>query len=300
VNDVLGSEDWSAVSDSPVRNISDTAMWVAYYRALETERPDALFRDPFARALAGERGERIARSQTSYGGKNVWPFIARTVLFDRYVDEEVRAGADLVVNLAAGLDMRPYRMDLPKALRWIDVDLPDILDYKERIISGAAPVCRIERVRLDLSDDNARRALFARLGGESSRALILTEGLLVYLSPEQVASLARDLAAVRTFHAWIVEVGSPGLLKMLQRQSGDLAAAAGAPFKFAPAEGPAFFEPYGWHVADVRSLLKAAGALHRLPLFLKLFSLLPDPKKPPADRPWSAIVKLIAYPRGAT
>jgi leucine carboxyl methyltransferase len=272
------------VSDSPVRNISDTAMWVAYYRALETERPDALFRDPFARALAGERGERIARSQTSYGGKNVWPFIARTVLFDRYVDEEVRAGADLVVNLAAGLDMRPYRMDLPKALRWIEVDLPDILDYKERIISGAAPVCRIERVRLDLSDDNARRALFARLGGESSRALILTEGLLVYLSPEQVASLARDLAAVRTFHAW----------------SGDLAAAAGAPFKFAPAEGPAFFEPYGWHVADVRSLLKAAGALHRLPLFLKLFSLLPDPKKPPADRPWSAIVKLIAYPRGAT
>lgn len=278
---------------SPVRNISDTALWVAYYRALETERPDALFRDPFARALAGERGERIAKSQTSYAGKNVWPFIARTVLFDRFVQEEVRAGADLVVNLAAGLDMRPYRMDLPKALRWVEVDLPDIFDYKEGIVGGATPVCRLERVRLDLSNEAARRALFARLGGASSRAVILTEGLLVYLSPQQVASLAGDLAAVRTFRSWIVEVGSPGLLKMLERQSGDLAAAAGAPFKFAPAEGPAFFERYGWRVEDVRSLLKAAGAIHRLPIFLKLMSLLPEPKKPPVDRPWSAIVKLV-------
>jgi methyltransferase (TIGR00027 family) len=276
----------------PVRNISDTALWVAYYRALETERPDALFRDPFARTLAGERGERIARSQTSYGGKNVWPFIARTVLFDRFIQDEVRAGADLVVNLAAGLDMRPYRMDLPKALKWVEVDLPDILDYKEGIVGGATPVCRLERVRLDLSNETERRALFARLGEASSRAVILTEGLLIYLSPEQVATLARDLAAVRTFHAWIVEVGSPGLLKMLERQSGDLAAAAGAPFRFAPAEGPAFFEPYGWRVADVRSLLKAAGALGRLPVFLKLISFLPESKKPPVNRPWSAIVKL--------
>jgi O-methyltransferase involved in polyketide biosynthesis len=43
-----------------VRDISDTALWVAYYRAQETDRPDALFHDPFARALAGERGQKIS------------------------------------------------------------------------------------------------------------------------------------------------------------------------------------------------------------------------------------------------
>ena len=52
------------MSDALVRDISDTALWVAYYRAQETDRPDALFRDPFARALAGERGEKIAKAQT--------------------------------------------------------------------------------------------------------------------------------------------------------------------------------------------------------------------------------------------
>jgi O-methyltransferase involved in polyketide biosynthesis len=45
-----------------IRDVSDTAIWVAYYRARETERPDAMFRDPLARVLVGDRGEKIARS----------------------------------------------------------------------------------------------------------------------------------------------------------------------------------------------------------------------------------------------
>jgi len=44
-----------------LRDISDTARWVAMYRARETDRPDARFRDPYARLLAGERGEEILR-----------------------------------------------------------------------------------------------------------------------------------------------------------------------------------------------------------------------------------------------
>jgi O-methyltransferase involved in polyketide biosynthesis len=46
--------------DPPVRNISDTALWVAHYRAVESERADAHFHDPYARALAGERAAHFA------------------------------------------------------------------------------------------------------------------------------------------------------------------------------------------------------------------------------------------------
>src|SRR5258708_40329847 len=101
-----------------VRDISDTALWVAHYRAQEADRTDARFRDPFARALAGERGAKIAKAQT-FADQNAWSFMARTVLVDRFITDGVRSGADLVVNLAAGLDTRPYRMDLPKTLRWV-------------------------------------------------------------------------------------------------------------------------------------------------------------------------------------
>ena len=150
--------------DEPlIRDISDTARWVAVYRARESEREDAVFRDPFARALAGERGERIAGS-VKLGEENAWSFIARTYLFDRFVTRLVAHGADMVVNLAAGLDTRPYRMELPASLRWVEVDLPDILDYKEEILADAKPVCQLERVRLDLSNEDGRRGLFADLG----------------------------------------------------------------------------------------------------------------------------------------
>src|SRR5262245_46139995 len=112
------------MSEPVVRNVSDTARWVATYRARETERPDALFRDPFARRLADERGERIAAATPNVAGSD-WPFIVRTVLFDRLIADEVARGVDAVVNLAAGLDARPYRMALPASLQWIEIDLPE-------------------------------------------------------------------------------------------------------------------------------------------------------------------------------
>jgi methyltransferase (TIGR00027 family) len=274
-----------------IRDISDTARWVAYYRAQETDRPDALFRDPYARLLAGERGEKIAKAQT-FADENAWSFLARTVLFDRFITEAVRGGADLVVNLAAGLDTRPYRMDLPKTLRWVEVDLPGILDYKEHILKAAAPVCALERVRLDLSDVAARRTLFSRLAAGAAHAVIVTEGLLIYLEADAVAALANDLAAAPSFGSWITDLASPGLVKMMIARGGDMTAAAGAPFKFAPPEGPDFFARLGWPPVKVSSLLKTAGTLNRLPFFLKLLSLLPEQQKPAPNRPWSAVIRL--------
>src|SRR5215467_7178767 len=185
-------------AEPSLRNISDTALWVSVYRARESERPNALFRDPLARKLAGPRGEQIAHDLQA-GQPYEWPFIARTVRFDQMVTEQVKQGADLVINLAAGLDTRPYRMDLPASLKWIEVDLPAMIDYKEEVLAGEKPRCNLERVRLDLTNVAARRELFQRLGASSRRALIITEGLLVYLTREEVTELGRDLAAQSSF-----------------------------------------------------------------------------------------------------
>lgn len=279
--------------DRLVRNISDTALWVAHYRAVETERPDAHFKDPYARALAGGRGRDIAKAQ-KFGDRNAWSFVTRTVLFDRFIADEIGAGTDLVINLAAGLDTRPYRMDLPSTLRWIEVDLPAIFDYKEAILGAAVPRCRLERVRLDLADESRRRDQFAQMIAGATRASVLTEGLLIYLDRQQVASLARDLRVLSAARSWIVDIASPGLLKMMSQRGGQMIANAGAPFKFAPQDGAEFFAPLGWRATDVVSLLKAAAKLRRLRPMLRFFALFPDPKKPPADRPWSAVVRLTA------
>ena len=277
-----------------IRNISDTARWVAVYRAQETERRDAVFRDPYARRLAGDRGEQIAKSKP-LGQDSSWSMVTRTFLIDALVREQVQGGIDTVVNLAAGLDSRPYRMDLPATLRWIEIDLPGILEYKEQVLHGEKPVCRLERMRLDLADAAARQQEFARIGAAAKKALIITEGLLIYLTADAVGELAKDLAAVATFDSWIIDIASPGLLRMLSKRMGSQLREA-APFRFAPNEGPKFFEQFGWAVADVRSLLKNAAALKRLPLLLRLFAMLPETEKSRRDRPWSGVCLLRHQP----
>jgi len=280
-----------APHDASIRNVSDTALWVAMYRARETDRPDAIFRDPYARRLAGPRGERIFERVGRRGGGD-WPFVARTHLFDTVILDEVARGADLVLHLAAGLDTRPYRLALPAALRWVEVDLPAMLDYKTEMLKDERPGCALERVALDLSNAVGRRDLFARLGREASRVLVVTEGLLIYFAPEQVGPFARDLAGPASFRRWAIDLASPGLLRMLSRDVGADLEAARAPLRFAPAEGPAFFEPHGWSAVSVRSFLKEAARLGRLPWFLRLLSLLPDRPGGQASRPWAAVCLL--------
>jgi methyltransferase (TIGR00027 family) len=246
-----------------IRNISDTARWVAFYRAEETERQDACFRDPFARRLAGERGERIARSMPG-GASFSWSLVVRTAVFDELIMRAVeRGGVDTIVNLAAGLDARPFRLPLPPALRWIEIDLPEILDYKEGVLAGERPVCRREVVRLDLSDGGARRELFARIGAASQSALVVTEGLLVYLAPEEVGALARDLHAAGSFHWWVTDIVKPQVIRRMEKTWGRKVAEAKAPFRFAPAESTEFFRPHGWREAEFRSMGREGRRLGR-------------------------------------
>jgi methyltransferase (TIGR00027 family) len=278
-------------SDALIRNISDTAMWAALFRARETERADHLFSDPFARRLAGTRGEQIATSLPFSDGAT-WAWVMRTYLYDQFVNEQIQQGVDMVVNLAAGLDARPYRMALPGSLKWIEVDLAGILEYKEEILSAEKPVCQLERIRLDLSDVSGRRELFSQLGRRSAKTLIITEGLLIYLTPDDVGALARDLAATPSFQRWLADVSSPGLLRLLQKNMGPQLTQSGASFKFGPKEGPGFFAPYGWTPIDVRSPLKAAARLKRLSFGMRLLALLPASNGAQGSRPWSGICLL--------
>lgn len=278
-------------SEPLVRNVSDTARWVAVYRAMESERPDALFHDAYARRLAGERGEQIAAA-APFHTKHAWTMISRTLLIDELVEQGVAGGCDMVINCAAGLDTRPYRMPLPATLRWVEVDLPGILDYKEEILKDAVPVCRLERFRCDLADGDARRELFARLGGEARRALVITEGLLIYLTPEDVTQFARDLAAQPVFHDWVFDLAAPGLLRMMTRQGVNEPNRQTAPFKFAPAEGTAYFEPFGWRTVSVQPLIKAAARYKRLPGSLRIAAWFPARHPGNGRRPWSGVCHL--------
>jgi methyltransferase (TIGR00027 family) len=248
---------------TPLTHVSDTALWVAMYRAMESERPDAIFRDPFARKLAGPRGEEILNAMPQ-GRRFAWPMIVRTAVMDEMILHAIqRRGVDTVLNLAAGLDARPYRLALPPTLKWVDADLPDMLSYKQEKLAGERPVCALEYTKTDLTDAAARRALFQRLGAGARQVLLITEGLLIYLTPEQVASLAQDLHQPPSFKWWLMDLAHPRLLKMAEKTWGQTLRAGNAPFIFAPAESTAFFRPHGWEEAEFRSTFEESIRLNR-------------------------------------
>ncbi|MGV0040241.1 class I SAM-dependent methyltransferase [Mycobacterium colombiense] len=183
-------------------SVGTTAVMVAAARAIETEQPDALIRDPYARLLVNNAGaevlweamldpevvakieaideESAARMQHMRGYQAV-----RTHFFDSYFADAVAAGIRQVVILASGLDSRAYRLDWPAGTTVYEIDQPQVLDYKTTTLaqSGAKPSADRREVAIDLREDwpSALRAA----GFDPARPTAwLAEGLLMYLPAE--------------------------------------------------------------------------------------------------------------------
>lgn len=238
------------MADPLIQHVSDTAFMIATYRARETERADALFNDPLAGLLAGDHGAAIVRDHPR-SAMVQWLVSIRTVIIDDFIQYALSRGIDTIINLGAGLDTRPYRMDLPKALRWIEVDYEWVISFKRDKLKKEKPRCKLKMIRLDLADVTARRKLFSKIGGSSKGVLILTEGVIPYLTVEEAAGLARDLAALPGIRYWIVDYSSPQMHKYRRKgPQGDYM--KNAPFKFNPPDWFEFYRQNGWRAADIK------------------------------------------------
>ena len=201
------SPDFAAsAEDGAITHVSDTALMVAACRAHETEQEDAFFRDPFAARLAGDRGRAILRDLPH---ANILRFglAVRTVFIDSLLREALASHPiTTVLSVGCGLDTRPWRLDLPHNLRWIEVDFAEMLDYKDGILAGEKPRCRRERITADLNDPAQRRAIYKAAGKE--HALIITEGLLLYLPAATVQALAAEIGSQTGAAHWISDVST--------------------------------------------------------------------------------------------
>ncbi len=245
-----------------IQNVSDTALWVAHYRALESQREDALFRDPLAQILTGVRAQKIAESMKSTSAHTRQNVIIRTVIIDRFLQNLGQQGVDTVINLGAGLDTRPYRLALPAGLRWIEVDYPSIIDFKTQRLAQEKPQVHLERVSLDLADREKRQAFFQKWNQATRKAVVLTEGVLPYLTPDQVSTLAEDLYAQKNFHYWIADYISPAIYKYLRSQE-RLQQMKNAPFQFYPDHWLDFFKTRSWIPEKIEYITEESIKLHR-------------------------------------
>ncbi|MEU1428474.1 SAM-dependent methyltransferase [Nocardia sp. NPDC005746] len=273
-----------------VTHVSDTARWVAAHRAIESARPDALFRDPLADRLAGPRGREIAAA-AGQSMADDWFLVTRTRLIDDQIAEAVAADCDLVLNLGAGLDARPYRMDLPAELRWIEADLPGLIAEKNAVLAEETPRCRLTRTALDVTDFAAVTTYLDSVLTGVRKALVISEGLVMYLRETDVAALSAALTRPE-IAGWCLDVSSAGVAHLMTDRNEGLLRRA--PWTFLPAEGVAYFEHLGWDATYLESIVVAAARFDRLALPVspeELEAQQPDPRAP-GDQPYSGVVRL--------
>lgn len=199
--------------NSEITHVSDTALMVAACRAHETSLEDAWVRDPFAARLAGEHGFAILNAMPHANimrmGLAVRTRFADELLLDALSQHPIAT----VLSVGCGLDTRPWRLNLPPNLRWIEIDFAPVLDYKEQLMSGETPRCRRERLTVDLNDPAQRSAMYEAAG--SAPALMITEGLLLYLPAATVDALAVECANQSGVRHWISEITTSAFSKVL-------------------------------------------------------------------------------------
>jgi methyltransferase (TIGR00027 family) len=228
-----------------------TGTWIAAVRARESARPDPLFVDEFAHGLAGAQGyATIARSEGAAGGENTM-IPVRVRWFDDAILAAVAGGLRQVVLLGAGLDTRPYRLDLPSELDWYDLDIPEVLADKASALVSARPRCRYHPVGADLTGGWSA-ALKGAGFAASNATLWVAEGLFFYLSQASILDiLQRTVGPGGRFLADII--GTPGLAGPAMRPYLDWCVRNGTPPPFGHDDPAALFAAGGWRVDSVRA-----------------------------------------------
>lgn len=253
-----------------------------------------MFRDPLAERLAGERGRAIA-ARAPRTNRDGWWLVARTKIIDDAIARSIAEGCDRVLNLAAGLDTRPYRMDLAPNFTWVEADLPELLKEKTELLADQTPRCKLTRTAVDLADARARDDFLNEALAGATKALVLTEGLSMYLEAGDIAALSQAFTRPE-INWWMVDFAFPSLKKTINRDMADLG--QNAPFKFAPENGLAYFEDLGWRVVQAESQLVSAYRLHRLPWFMHPLAWLPHPDLRNPGRARSAATALLTRQAG--
>jgi methyltransferase (TIGR00027 family) len=201
------SEAVAREEDGPVGGVGETAVGAAEMRAEESLRPDRLFEDPYAAAFVAAAPPLFPDLPEATSDPEIAALkdafftdvVIRTRFYDEYVTTACAHGCRQVVLLAAGLDTRAYRLSWPHGTQVFELDLPEVLAFKQRVLEAQAADPRCTRVALavDLRDDWATQLRRAGFDDHTATAW-LAEGILAYLpnhGAERLLSTVSELSA---------------------------------------------------------------------------------------------------------
>jgi len=208
--------------------ISSTAYYVCAQRARETDRPDRIIVDPYARVLAGEVGKTFLE-QMDLALKNdemqrstpvLQRFMAyRTFILDSLLLKAIKDNnIKQVVNVACGLDTRPYRLQLENTVQFFELDFPAVIRRKQQVLQGIQPnpkpTCTLHSLEVDLTESHWKDSLIKNGFQPTEPCVFITEGLLYYLTREQIRILLVHISQLSAVNSYIIgDMFSPKMME---------------------------------------------------------------------------------------
>lgn len=272
--------------DAGLGEVAETGLVVAAIRAEETARPDRLFADPLASAFAAAAGRAQLKlsERARWRALQVW-VVARTVFLDDLLLSACRNGCRQVVLLGAGFDARAFRLPWPTESRCFELDTADVLEHKQRVLAAEAALSGCERIPVacDLREDWPAKLVAAGFQ-PGARTVWIAEGLLVYLTPQDVDSLL----------AVVTSLSAPGSTIGLTLSNRDPSRAGRLRRSSAPEDPVRWLAGHGWAAETTTAL--AVLAAHGRPIPAKSADL--PPSAPEGGRPRALLVSAVREASG--
>ncbi|NET43199.1 class I SAM-dependent methyltransferase [Okeania sp. SIO2B3] len=209
---------------SKLTGVSRTMAATLKTRAEEQERPDCLFQDP----LAVQWHKQLPLDDDMEASYNLVGGIYQTSLSTRsYIHDQITSGHianhphPVVVELGAGLSTRFHRIG-QNVKCWLDLDLPDVTNLRRQLDSETEQHQFISASIMDFDWMNS----IPDVGSEN--ILFLAEGLLMYIEPNQLQQLVKEMRSHFPGATWVMDVMGNSC-KLLLNQG---AAKIGAPLKW--------------------------------------------------------------------
>jgi O-methyltransferase involved in polyketide biosynthesis len=183
----MSSTPTAKADGTVLTGVSETALLTLQVRANEARRPDSIIDDPIAIQLA----DSIDYDFAKFGFSRRQDMAVRAVAYDRntrrYLVDHPKA---TVVALAEGLQTSFYRLDaagVSDQFRWLTVDLPPMIELRRKLLPASERVRMCAQSALDFSwmdEVETEHGVF-----------VTTEGLLMYLQPDDAIGLITECAA---------------------------------------------------------------------------------------------------------
>ena len=239
----------SKADGSALTGVSETALLTLLVRATEARRPDSVIDDPMAIKLVDEIDFDFAK----FGFTRRQDMALRALTFDKYTRRYlVDHPSATVVALAEGLQTSFYRLDasgVGDEFRWLTVDLPPIIELRERLLPPSDRVTMIAQSALDYS--------WMDRVDTSNGVFITTEGLLMYLQPHEALGLIAECAKRFPGGQMMFDL-PPALLAAWVRRGSRIALryrVPPMPFTLSPSE-----------IANLANTIPGVRAVHDLPM----------------------------------